>query len=91
MTEAGDLPNVKALVHIAAFAPDAGESPGQISQEHPPTAFENIAPDSDGYLWVKQDKFHESFAQDPPPSATASPRRPDATSPSGTRSPPGTA
>lgn len=55
---------MKALVHIAAFAPDAGESPGQISQEHPPTAFENIAPDSDGYLWVKQDKFHESFAQD---------------------------
>ncbi|WP_411110612.1 alpha/beta hydrolase [Streptomyces sp. c-19] len=64
ITEAGDLPNVKALVHIAAFAPDAGESPGQISQEHPPAAFENIAPDSDGYLWVKQDKFHESFAQD---------------------------
>ncbi|MFD3660104.1 alpha/beta hydrolase [Streptomyces sp. NPDC058659] len=64
ITEAGDLPNVKALVYIAAFAPDSGESPGQISQEHPPAAFENIAPDSDGYLWVAQDKFHESFAQD---------------------------
>ncbi|MGW6849361.1 alpha/beta hydrolase [Streptomyces virginiae] len=45
-------------------ARDAGESPGQISQELPPAAFENIAPDSDGYLWIKQDKFHESFAQD---------------------------
>ncbi|MFE5909092.1 alpha/beta hydrolase [Streptomyces wedmorensis] len=64
ITEAGDLPNVTALVYIAAFAPDAGESPGQISQENPPAAFENIAPDSDGYLWIKQDKFHESFAQD---------------------------
>ncbi|MEU3748394.1 MULTISPECIES: alpha/beta hydrolase [Streptomyces] len=64
ITEAGDLPNVTGLVYIAAFAPDAGESPGQISQEHPPAAFENIAPDSDGYLWIKQDKFHESFAQD---------------------------
>ncbi|ALO12845.1 hypothetical protein AQF52_7259 [Streptomyces venezuelae] len=64
ITEAGDLPNVTALVYIAAFAPDAGESPGQISQEHPPAAFENIAPDSDGYLWVKPDKFHDSFAQD---------------------------
>ncbi|MFD7964423.1 alpha/beta hydrolase [Streptomyces zaomyceticus] len=64
ITEAGDLPNVTGLVYIAAFAPDAGESPGQISQEHPPAAFENIAPDSDGYLWVKQDKFHDSFAQD---------------------------
>ena len=64
ITEAGDLPNVAALVYVAAFAPDAGESPGQISQEHPPAAFDNIAPDSDGYLWVTQDKFHESFCQD---------------------------
>ncbi|WP_406064843.1 alpha/beta hydrolase [Streptomyces sp. NBC_01077] len=64
ITEAGDLPNVTGLVYIAAFAPDAGESPGQISQEHPPAAFENIVPDSDGYLWIKQDKFHDSFAQD---------------------------
>ncbi|MFE5623074.1 alpha/beta hydrolase [Streptomyces virginiae] len=64
ITEAGDLPNVAGLVYIAAFAPDAGESPGQISQELPPAAFENIAPDSDGYLWLRQDKFHESFCQD---------------------------
>ncbi|MEW2582502.1 alpha/beta hydrolase [Streptomyces virginiae] len=64
ITEAGDLPNVAGLVYIAAFAPDAGESPGQISQELPPPAFENIAPDSDGYLWLRRDKFHESFCQD---------------------------
>ncbi|MFB7177395.1 alpha/beta hydrolase [Streptomyces sp. NPDC056257] len=64
ITEAGDLPNVAGLVYIAAFAPDAGESPGQISQEMPPAAFENIAPDSDGYLWIRPDKFHESFCQD---------------------------
>ncbi|MEU7576452.1 alpha/beta hydrolase [Streptomyces sp. NPDC041068] len=66
ITEAGDLPNVAGLVYVAAFAPDAGESPGQLSQETPPAAFENIAPDSDGYLWVEQDKFHESFCQDLP-------------------------
>ena len=64
ITEAGDLPNVVGLVYVAAFAPDAGESAGQISQEHPPAAFSNIAPDSDGYLWIAQDKFKESFAQD---------------------------
>ncbi|TWB57982.1 pimeloyl-ACP methyl ester carboxylesterase [Rhizobium sp. ERR 922] len=64
ITEAGDLPNVKALVYIAAFAPDAGESPGGISQAKPPAAFENIAPDSDGYLWIKPEKFRESFCQD---------------------------
>ncbi|AZM47478.1 alpha/beta hydrolase [Streptomyces sp. WAC 06738] len=66
ITEAGDLPNVAGLVYVAAFAPDAGESPGQIAQETPPAAFENIAPDSDGYLWIKQDKYHESFCQDLP-------------------------
>src|SRR5690242_13187517 len=33
ITEAGDLPNVTALVYVAAFAPDAGESPGGITQE----------------------------------------------------------
>ena len=64
ITEMGDLPNVKGLVYVAAFAPDAGESPGGLSQANPPEAFANIAPDSDGYLWIKQDKFHESFCQD---------------------------
>lgn len=66
ITEAGDLPNVTGLVYVAAFAPDAGESPGGISQELPPAAFDNIAPDSDGYLWIKPDKYRESFCQDLP-------------------------
>lgn len=64
ISEAGDLPNVVGLVYIAAFAPDAGESPGGISQAVPPAAIANIAPDSDGYLWIKRDEFHESFCQD---------------------------
>ncbi|WP_174969151.1 alpha/beta hydrolase [Burkholderia lata] len=64
ITEAGNLPNVAGLVFIAAFAPDAGESPGGITQEHLPAAAPNLAPDSDGYLWIKPDKFHESFCQD---------------------------
>lgn len=66
ITEMGDLPNVKELVYVAAFAPDAGESAGGISQANPPSAFENIAPDSDGFLWIKPDKFGESFCQDLP-------------------------
>lgn len=64
ITEAGDLPNVAGLVFIAAFAPDAGESPGGITQSNPPVAVPNLAPDSDGYLWIKKEKFHESFCQD---------------------------
>jgi pimeloyl-ACP methyl ester carboxylesterase len=64
ITEAGDQPNVVGLVYIAAFAPDAGESPGGITQLHLPVAAPNLEPDSDGYLWIKPEKFHESFCQD---------------------------
>lgn len=64
ITEAGNEPNVVGLIYVAAFAPDAGESPGGISQAIPPAAFANIAPDSDGYLWVKPNLYHESFCQD---------------------------
>ena len=64
ISEAGDQPNVAGLVFIAAFAPDAGESPGAITAKKPPVAAANLAPDSDGYLWIKPDKFHESFCQD---------------------------
>lgn len=64
ISEAGDLPNVVGLVYIAAFAPDAGESPGAITQAAPPAAIANVVPDSDGYLWIRHDKYHESFCQD---------------------------
>lgn len=66
ITEAGDLPNVVGLVYVAAFAPDAGESPGQLTQEMPPAGADSIAPDSDGYLWIQQDRFGENFCQDLP-------------------------
>lgn len=66
ISEAGNLPNVVALVYIAAFAPDAGENPGGITQQQPPAAIANVAPDSDGYLWVVPAKFGESFCQDLP-------------------------
>ncbi|MGN7743813.1 alpha/beta hydrolase [Pseudomonas sp. 22526] len=66
ITEAGLAPNVAGLVYIAAFAPDSGESPGGITQQHPPVAAANLQPDSDGYLWVKPELFHESFCQDLP-------------------------
>ena len=66
ITEAGGLENVVGLVYVAGFAPDAGESVGQITEQMPPAAAANIAPDSDGYVWIAQDKFHESFCQDLP-------------------------
>jgi pimeloyl-ACP methyl ester carboxylesterase len=68
ITQAGDLPNVLGLVYVAAFAPDADESLGQISdwRAAQAPAAGNVAPDSDGYVWIKQDKFRESFCQDLP-------------------------
>jgi pimeloyl-ACP methyl ester carboxylesterase len=68
ITQAGDLPNVVGLVYVAAFAPDAGESVAQIGDWRVPQAAAagNIAPDSDGFVWIKQDKFQESFCQDLP-------------------------
>jgi pimeloyl-ACP methyl ester carboxylesterase len=68
ITQAGDLPNVVGLVYVAAFAPDAGESVAQIGdwQVAQAAAAGNIVPDSDGYVWIKQDKFQESFCQDLP-------------------------
>ena len=66
ITEAGDLPNVVGLVYVAAFAPDAGESPGAITEKLAPAAAENLGLDSDGYLWIKADKYGESFCQDLP-------------------------
>ncbi len=64
ITEAGTHPDVKGLVYIAAFAPDAGESAGGITQANPPAGAAAIAPDSDGYLWIAQDKYHDNFCQD---------------------------
>ena len=66
ITEAGDLPNVVGLVYVAAFAPDADESLAQIGAWQAAAAVGNVEPDSDGHVWIKQDRFRESFCQDLP-------------------------
>jgi hypothetical protein len=54
-----------AALYLAAFAPDAGESLGDIGQASPQTpGGANIVADSDGYVWINPKKFHESFCQD---------------------------
>jgi pimeloyl-ACP methyl ester carboxylesterase len=64
ITEAGNQPNVAALVYIAAFAPDAGESVADLSKDYPAPGGASVAPDSDGYLWIDQKKYHGSFCHD---------------------------
>ena len=52
-------------MYLAAFAPDAGESLGDIGQASPPPpGGANIVAHSDGYVWINPKKFHESFCQD---------------------------
>jgi len=64
---AGHAPNVAGLVYIAAFAPDEGESLIDVGAPFPPPpGLGNLAPDSDGYVWIRPDKFRESFCQDLP-------------------------
>jgi pimeloyl-ACP methyl ester carboxylesterase len=65
ITEAGMHQNVAALVYIAAFVPDKGESVNTLIADPPPGApVPPILPPRDGFLFLDRDKFHESFAAD---------------------------
>jgi len=70
ITEAGNDPNVSALVYIAAFALDEGESCASIEQAVP-QASKAFKPDRDGNWWIEQDHFAEDFAADIPPEKAA--------------------
>jgi pimeloyl-ACP methyl ester carboxylesterase len=65
ITEAGNHPKVVALVYIAAFQPDNGETALQWLQTAPP-APENgvLAPDDKGIVYYDKAKFHAGFCGD---------------------------
>jgi pimeloyl-ACP methyl ester carboxylesterase len=65
ITEAGNHPNVKALVYIAAFALDEGESCADIEQAVP-QASKAFKPDSNGNWWIDEAHFVADFAADIP-------------------------
>ena len=65
ITEAGNHPNVKALVYIAAFALDAGESCASI-EAAVPQASKAFKSDSNGNWWIEQEHFAADFAADIP-------------------------
>lgn len=64
--------NVKALVYVAGFAPEAGESSLDLTGKFPgATLGEALAapvalPDGGKDLYIKQDRFHAQFAADLP-------------------------
>jgi pimeloyl-ACP methyl ester carboxylesterase len=67
ITEAGNAPEVVALVYIAGFVPDEGESVETLLGTFPPgepNAGDAILPPQDGFLFLDREKFHETFAGD---------------------------
>jgi pimeloyl-ACP methyl ester carboxylesterase len=67
ITEAGNDPNVAALVYIAAFALDEGDSCASIEQAVP-QASKAFKPDGNGNWWIEQDHFAADFAADISPA-----------------------
>ena len=54
---------VKALVYVAALAPDEGETVAQVfyrDEAHP--AAPKLAPDNDGWIWMPNEGFSNAFA-----------------------------
>jgi pimeloyl-ACP methyl ester carboxylesterase len=70
ITEAGNHPKVAALVYIAAFGLDTGESCATIEQAVPP-ATTGIKATDDGYFYIDPAAFHADFAADLPEAQTA--------------------
>jgi pimeloyl-ACP methyl ester carboxylesterase len=59
-----DDERVKALVYVAALAPDEGETVAQVfyrDETHPKAP--QLAPDADGFIWMPDEGFANAFAQ----------------------------
>lgn len=72
ITEAGTSDKVKAVVYVAAFAPDKGESVASLLAKPIPGApVPPILPPVDGYLSIDKTKFAAAFAADVDPATAA--------------------
>lgn len=55
---------VKALVFVAALAPDEGEAVTEVFyRESPHPKAPKLVPDADGFIWLPEESFAEAFAQ----------------------------
>ncbi|QRP46438.1 alpha/beta fold hydrolase [Amycolatopsis sp. FDAARGOS 1241] len=63
-----DTPNVVALVYIAAFGLDEGESIGALLAQGPPSpALAHLDIDAQGFAWLPEEDFVNHFAADVEP------------------------
>ena len=64
-----NAPNVAALVYIAAFGLDEGESIGALLAQGPPTpALAHLDVDEQGFAWLPEDDFVNHFAANVDPA-----------------------
>jgi pimeloyl-ACP methyl ester carboxylesterase len=61
---------VRALVYVAAFAPDAGETVGGLWGQHPAPMAQALVTDQGGFLWLDRAKLRDVFARDVPEAET---------------------
>ncbi len=72
ITQAGDDDKVKALVYVAAFAPNEGEAVGTQGKDYPtPPGIATLQADAAGYLWLPAASVAANFAQDVSPAAAS--------------------
>ncbi len=73
MTALGqDAENVAALVYVAAFGLDQGESLGALLGAGPPTAaLAHLIVDEEGYAWLPEEDYVKHFAADVDPTKAA--------------------
>lgn len=72
ITEAGSDEKVQALVYVAAFAPEAGQTSGEQGKGAPtPPGISQIKADGNGFLYLTPEGMAKDFAQDLPAAQTA--------------------
>ncbi|HTE30913.1 MAG TPA: alpha/beta hydrolase [Chryseolinea sp.] len=65
ITQAGVHPKVAALVYVAAFQPDLGESAFTWFSSMPPVAENGVLPpDEKGFVYYSKEKYHAGFCAD---------------------------
>src|SRR6516165_3568077 len=64
ITEAGADPRVKALVYVAAFAPDTGETAGSLSESVAKTILPSFVQEANGFLTLSREGVAKAFAAD---------------------------
>jgi pimeloyl-ACP methyl ester carboxylesterase len=72
ITQAGTSDKVAALVYVSAFAPDAGQTSGELGKGYPtPPGLAALGADASGFLHISDAGMRQHFAFDVPPARAA--------------------